>query len=151
MNMKLWMVSVMALFSFAATAQAGNNYGASVKTRKALKVNEMKSGVENSGTWQGVVTGSVKQVCKAEGCWLKLDDGSKDGIMVKMKDHSFLVPKDIEGKTVYVYGKAIRKTTSVKELQHYAEDAGKTKEEIAAITSPKVEIQIEALGVKVMQ
>jgi hypothetical protein len=97
------------------------------------------------------VTGTVKQVCKSEGCWLRLDDGSKDGIMVKMKDHSFFVPKDIDGKTVYVSGKAVRKTTSVKELQHYAEDAGKSKEEIAKITEPKVEITMEATGVKVMQ
>ena len=43
--------------------------------------------------------------------------------------------------------KAFVKETSVKELQHYAEDAGKTKEEIAKIIAPKKEFAFEAKGV----
>jgi hypothetical protein len=39
------------------------------------------------------------------------------------------------------------KTTSVAELQHYAEDAGKSKEEIAKITEPKLELTFVADGV----
>ncbi len=36
-----------------------------------------------------------------------------------------------------VNGKAFVSETSVEELKHYAEDAGKSKEEIEAITEPK--------------
>jgi hypothetical protein len=36
--------------------------------------------------------------------------------------------------------------TDVKTLQHYAEDQGKSKEEVEAITSPKKEITFEASG-----
>jgi hypothetical protein len=134
-----------------AMAQEGKDFGEPVKAKKAVSVEKFKTNMDGKDEWTGVVTGTVKQVCKSEGCWLRLDDGSKDGIMVKMKDHSFFVPKDIDGKTVYVSGKAVRKTTTVAQLQHYAEDAGKSKEEIAKITEPKVEISIEAAGVKVMQ
>jgi hypothetical protein len=148
---KLIFAAVFAAFGLVAFAQEGKDFGEPVKAKKALSVDKMKSKMDAKDEWEGVVTGTVKQVCKSEGCWLRLDDGSKDGIMVKMKDHSFFVPKDIDGKTVYVSGKAVRKTTSVKELQHYAEDAGKSKEEIAKITEPKVEITMEATGVKVMQ
>jgi hypothetical protein len=35
-------------------------------------------------------------------------------------------------------------------LQHYAEDAGKSKEEMALITKPETAISIEADGVKVL-
>jgi hypothetical protein len=70
--------------------------------------------------------------------------------MVRMRDHNFTVPKDIDGKSVYIYGTATKTTTSVKMLQHYAEDAGKSKEEMALITKPETAISIEADGVKVL-
>ncbi len=47
-------------------------------------------------------------------------------------------------------GNAELKMTSVKELQHYAEDAKKSKEEIAMITKPKQEVNFMASGIKVM-
>ena len=71
-------------------------------------------------------------------------------MMVKMKDHAFLVPVDINGKDIVVAGSAKLKTTSVKELQHYAEDAGNTQEEIAAIKEPKKEIVLNASGILVL-
>lgn len=75
----------------------------------------------------------------------------KGTIMVKMKDHKFLVPLSMNGKTIVVQGTAEKKTTSVEMLKHYAEDAGKTKEEIAAITEPKQEIIIQATGIVVVK
>jgi hypothetical protein len=148
---KLLLAASFVLIGMLAIAQDAKDFGEPVKAKKAVSVEKFKTNMDGKDEWTGVVTGTVKQVCKSEGCWLRLDDGSKDGIMVKMKDHSFFVPKDIDGKTVYVSGKAVRKTTTVEQLQHYAEDAGKSKEEIAKITEPKVEISIEAAGVKVMQ
>ena len=44
-------------------------------------------------------------------------------------------------------GKTFKKTTSVAELKHLAEDAGKTKKEIKKIKAPKEEIRFEADGV----
>jgi hypothetical protein len=48
---------------------------------------------------------------------------------------------------VILNGKAFVKITTVAELQHYAEDAGKSKEEVAKITSAKKEFAFEADGV----
>jgi hypothetical protein len=137
----------LATFSFA---QKGNNYGKTVKTKKAIAVPVFLDEMARAdSTWSGVVKGTVKEVCKREGCWLRLDDGSGNDILVKMKDHEFTVPKDIDGKTVYVMGTAFKTTTSVKTLKHYAEDAGKSQAEIDAITQPKTEIKLEATGVKI--
>jgi hypothetical protein len=147
---RLFVAVLLTAFALPALAQEGGNYGEPVKEKKAISVDQMKKKVESKETWEGVVTGQVKEVCKSEGCWLRLDDGSASGIMVKMKDHSFFVPKDIDGKKVYILGKASVKTTSVDQLKHYAEDAGKSKAEIDAITSPKVEITVDASGVKVV-
>lgn len=76
---------------------------------------------------------------------LALADGTET--MVRFKDYGFFMPLDSKDREVIVNGKAFVKKTSVKELRHYAEDAGKTKEEIAKITEPKIEFTFEADGV----
>ena len=60
------------------------------------------------------------------------------------------MPKDIVGKDVVLQGTAQKLTTSVEMLKHYAEDAGKSKEEIEKITQPKTEIEFIATGVLVV-
>ncbi|NER15450.1 DUF4920 domain-containing protein [Leptobacterium flavescens] len=92
-------------------------------------------------------TAKVNAVCKAKGCWmrLKLDNGEE--VMVKFKDYGFFVPKDIENKEVVVNGKAFVNEVPIDEQQHYAKDAGKTEEEVAAITEPKKTYSFIADGV----
>lgn len=93
----------------------------------------------------------VNEVCQAKGCWmtLNLEDGNE--IMVKFKDYGFFMPKDIAGKEVVINGKAFVNEVSVDEQRHYAEDAGKTKEEIALIIEPKKTYSFEADGVLLKQ
>ena len=57
------------------------------------------------------------------------------------------MPLDSKDREVIVEGKAFVKITPVEELKHYAEDAGKSLEEIAKITEPKTEFAFEADGV----
>lgn len=91
---------------------------------------------------------SIEEVCSKKGCWMKLPAGdSKETIMVRFKDYGFFMPLDSNGKEVIVEGKAFVKETSVEELKHYAEDAGKSADEIAKITEPKMELAFEANGV----
>ncbi len=89
----------------------------------------------------------INEVCKTKGCWMKLDLGNKNESMVKFKDYGFFMPLDSDNKEVIVRGKAFVTETSVAELQHLAKDAGKTKEEIALITQPKLTYAFEADGV----
>ncbi len=93
----------------------------------------------------------VNNVCQAKGCWMKLDLEDGNEVMVKFKDYGFFVPKDIAGKQVIVNGKAFVNEVSVDEQRHYAEDAGKTKEEIAKIKAPKKTYSFEADGVLLIQ
>ncbi len=71
-------------------------------------------------------------------------------MLIKMKDHAFLVPLVLNGKNVVVQGTATLKETSVEMLRHYAEDAGKSKAEIEAIKEPKKEITMQARGILVL-
>lgn len=91
----------------------------------------------------------INEVCKSKGCWMKLDLGNEKETMVRFKDYDFFVPMDADDKEVVVNGKAFVTKTSVEELQHYAKDAGKSAEEIAAIIAPEFTYAIEADGVLV--
>lgn len=97
------------------------------------------------------IIGKVNEVCQAKGCWMKVDLEEGNHIMVKFKDYGFFMPKDIAGKEVILNGKAFVEEMPVEEQRHYAEDAGKTSEEIASITQPKRTYSFEADGVLLIQ
>lgn len=100
--------------------------------------------------YEGQVKAKVVQVCKAEGCWIKVERKDGTAMMVRAKDHAFLMPENIVGKTVLIDGSATVKETSEEMRKHYAEDAGKSKEEIAKIKGSEKDIQFAARGVKVL-
>ena len=130
-------------------ANTGMIFGEITTVEGAIPVSELPGKLSGSKPADVKVTGKVKEVCKAEGCWLKME--TADGaMMIKMKDHKFLVPLSMNGKTIVVDGTATLKETSVDMLKHYAEDAGKTKAEIDAITQPKKEITMQAKGILVL-
>ncbi len=94
---------------------------------------------------------SINDVCSKKGCWMKLPLDNEKETMVRFKDYGFFMPLNSAGREVVVEGKAFVKETSVDELRHYAEDAGKSEEEIAQITEPKKEFSFEAHGVLMKQ
>jgi len=96
------------------------------------------------------IRGKVTAVCPKKGCWVTLENTQNVEVFVKMKDYAFFLPQNIAGKTILLDAKVTKQETSVKELRHYAEDAGKSKEEITKITKPKVEIRVLANGIKVI-
>ncbi|MDB5202134.1 MAG: hypothetical protein JWQ27_1543 [Ferruginibacter sp.] len=153
--MKFLFVSLLALISFGSFAQIkpavkGVTYGAKTTAAGAIEVNLMEEKLVTAEKFAGKVKGTVISVCEKKGCWMKLAQADGEGIMIRFKDYKFFMPKDIIGKDVVLDGVAEKTTTSVEMLKHYAEDAGKTKEEIAKITAPKTEIEFIAKGVLVL-
>jgi hypothetical protein len=115
-----------------------------------VSVNDLEKKIGDA-KYEGQVKGKVVEVCKAMGCWAKLERADGSTVMIKVKDHEFAMPLDIVGKTVVAEGTAEIKETSVSMLKHYAEDAGKSKDEIAKIKEPKKEVLINVKGVKVVE
>jgi hypothetical protein len=132
------------------SADKGASFGAKVTEAGAVSADLLAANLNAAGQSKAVkVTGVVKEVCKAEGCWVRME--TKEGsILVKMKDHAFLVPVALEGKTIVADGIATFNETSVEQQRHFAADAGKTANEIAEITEPKKEIVFQAVGIKVL-
>ena len=58
---------------------------------------------------------------------------------------------DLAGASAVVCGTASKKSVSVADQRHFAEDAGKSAEEIAKIKEPKDEIRIDATGILIQQ
>jgi hypothetical protein len=93
------------------------------------------------------VRGVITEVCQMKGCWMTLDLGNGETMRVTFKDYGFFVPKDAAGREVVIEGIPSMKMTDVETLRHYAEDAGKSEEELAAITEGKNQLSFEAKGV----
>ena len=152
-------IGFLALLFLALSAQAQDKektpaarnvvYGKVSPESKAVSPDELKNKLVND-RYEGQVKGTVVEVCKAEGCWVRLKKADGTSLMVRAKDHAFLMPENIVGKTVLVEGAATVKEVSEEMRKHYAEDAGKPRSEIAAIKGPEKEIQFSARGVKVL-
>jgi hypothetical protein len=67
--------------------------------------------------------------------------------MVRFKDHFTIPPGTDKGTGAYLHGVAFMDTIPVPDLQHFAEDAGKSPEEIAMITEPEFELNFTADGI----
>ncbi len=122
-------------------------YGKKVNEKKAISVQELTQKLKSKTTLEATVKAKVSSVCQAEGCWMKVEKGDGTSMMVRMKDHKFVLPKDIANRNAVFTGTATIKTTTVDMLKHYAEDEGKSKEYIDAIKEPKTDVSFEATGV----
>lgn len=125
-------------------------FGAELTPDGAVSYDQFLLKMANTDSMALKIEANVSEVCQMKGCWMYLtsvknEDSPKT--MVRFKDYGFFVPKDISGRTVIIEGMAYRDITPVDELRHYAEDAGKSKEEIEAITEPKEELKFMASGV----
>jgi hypothetical protein len=126
------------------------SFGSEISKEKVITSKEMLSKFESmiaGDTLSVKFSSEIKEVCSKKGCWMKLSLAAEKETMVRFKNYGFFMPLDAQGKEVILEGKAFVQITSVEELQHYAEDAGKNKEEIAAIVAPKKEFAFEATGV----
>ncbi len=137
----------------ASHSQAPEQYGAPFSPEGAISVAETMMKVNSQDSVFVKTEGYVTAVCQVKGCWMQLSQSPNDttGFFVKFKDYAFFVPLDLAGSKVVVSGKAYKEITSVEELRHYAEDEGKSPEEIAAITEPQEEMKFLSDGVLVIE
>jgi hypothetical protein len=155
--MKLLFTTAICFLAITAFAQPnkkqaakGGTYGAVTTAKDAIEVNALEEKLVTADKYKGKVKGTVASVCEKKGCWMKLSTTEGDGIMIRFKDYKFFMPLNIVGKDVVLLGEAKKTVTSVEMLKHYAEDGGKSKEEIEKITEPKTEIEFIATGVLVV-
>ena len=159
--MKYSLLAILAvILSFTACKQASvpiavengmSFFGEKITPDNAMTYDQLLQKLETVDSLTNVkVKGSIDGVCQAKGCWMSIvsdSDKSKESMFVKFKDYGFFMPLDASGSTAIMEGKVYKEETSVEELRHYAEDEGKSAEEIAAITEPVTELKFMAHGV----
>ena len=125
----------------------GNTYGEAISTDGALSLTGLNEQVEGKDSVALTLKGTIEQTCEKKGCWMTVQDENGVATRVTFKDYGFFVPTEgAEGKEVVFSGMAKKKVIDVATLRHFAEDAGKSQQEIDAITEPKEEIEFVANG-----
>ncbi len=122
-------------------------YGDTINDEGAISTAKLAALMAENDSVPVKLVGTVNSSCQKKGCWMKMDIGNGEEMRVSFKDYGFFVPKNLNGETAIVDGYAFVDTIDVDFLKHLAEDAGKSEEEIAAITEPEVSVNFVANGV----
>jgi len=123
-------------------------FGEEIKIENTVTATALPGQMEKADSMFVTVTGTIVETCPKMGCWMTIEMEDGQQMRVTFKDYAFFVPKDgVGGYKATFQGLAKKTMTPVETLKHYAEDAGKSAEEVAAITEPAAEIAFEAVGV----
>lgn len=156
------MKRILSILLFAGLLQACNQglspktmpiaehagfYGEKINGEMVYEMAALPTLMEGKDTVAVKLYSEITDCCQTKGCWMKIKQDDGKTMRVTFKDYDFFVPKDAAGKKTIVDGIAYYQVTTVEELKHYAEDAGKSEDEIAAITEPRRELVFEAKGV----
>ena len=159
LNMKklAFLFIAFSIVTISAAAQKSgkgktNAYGETFVVENVITLEQLQEKMKTETRYACVFEGSIVQTCQKAGCWMEVAMPVGDGMTVFMKDHAFAVPLEkCEGKKTFVKGEAYFKELTVAYLQHLAEDAGKSKEEIAKITEPQKQLVFNASGVQIVE
>ena len=125
--------------------------GAEFDVTQAVNNNEFIANWKNfeGDTMPAVLKANITEACQKKGCWMNVNLGEDNKMVVKFKDYEFFVPLDAAGHVTTVSGIAFNKEVSVEHLKHLAEDAGADQDSIDSITEPKQMLTFIAEGVVV--
>ena len=147
---KTFIVFFFSILSFSQNDNNYERYGELFETSEIINYELERDNFLNSSS-KVKIEGEILSSCPMKGCWMRISV-EKDTVLVRFKDYGFFVPKNgIEGKSTIINGKLSVDTLSIAQLQHYAEDAGKSKEEIALISKPEITISFLADGVLIKE
>ena len=151
MKYKFYILTTLILsISFLSFGQSKENldtYGQSFDTAVINNYKAEKESLLNNPQDDTKLEGQILSTCPMKGCWMKMSV-ERDTILVRFKDYGFFVTKSgAEGKYAIINGKLSVDTLSVTQLRHYAEDAGKSKDEVSKIVKPEITISFLADGV----
>ncbi|MBK9566533.1 MAG: DUF4920 domain-containing protein [Saprospiraceae bacterium] len=158
-SLAFYFLIVIISFSACKNTKSGEeivgdstHFGEKIDTSGMITYDVLLQKMSVADSIDAKVVGKVSGVCQTKGCWMNIvsdADTTKTEMFVQFEDYGFFMPKDLVGKEVVMLGKAYREITSVEDLKHFAEDEGKTPEEIEKITEPVTELKFMASGVMI--
>lgn len=101
--------------------------------------------------------GKIDEICKTAGCWVRLRDPAAETgtptIFVKFTcpREGRLVEMEARNRQVVARGTVVVEEIDEATARHYAEDAGKPAEEIAAIQGPQTIVRFNTPGIMIAE
>ncbi len=135
----------------AAAGSRGAIYGRTPQLNQIIPLASLYQRAESSpsGTPMKMTCrtrGVTTSICPKKGCWMRIREGRHD-LFVRFVDYSFFMPRNLIGYEVELEGELSKDVVSQEERRHYAEDAGKSPQEIEAIVGDRVELRLLATSV----
>ncbi len=131
-------------------AGEAKQYGKKLTLEKTTPIEAIDKAPESFVGKTVLVEGTVVDVCKKRGCWIKVvDDKSGSSLLVKVKDGEIVFPLEARGKTARVEGVFQKLESTMEETVEHAKKACKLegKEfDPATVTKPDVSYRLKALG-----
>ncbi len=147
---KLPLLSIIILIVFSACTNFGNTEKQAVEKKKPL-VTLMATQLADSMAMQNelevLIAGTITDVCRMSGCWLELDMGNGNRVLITFPEEVFVVDTNAIGKQATVTGTASKVIVPVNRLRLQAADEGESEEMVNAINEPITEYSIAATKV----
>ncbi len=145
------LVSLITLLLICAIAFAApKNYGKKLTVKEKTKVSDILANPEKYDGKKVLVEGTVVDVCKKRGCWIKVaSDKEFESIRFKVDDGVIVFPLRAKGKTALAEGvvsvKTFTKEELIKQGEEHAKEEG-AKFDSSTVTGPKTVVQIKGEG-----
>ncbi|MDH3975239.1 MAG: DUF4920 domain-containing protein [Deltaproteobacteria bacterium] len=123
-------------------------YGSSITLNKSVSLAYAIEHFDEIKNREVLLEGKVSKLCQVKGCWMVLQS-EQGAVRVTFKDYGFFVPDDLKGKKVRAQGRLHVEIMEVSQARHFAQDAGKSREEIEKIKEPIKEYRFVATAVEV--
>lgn len=123
-------------------------YGSEVQLKETTKLPDVVKNPKEFAGRKLRITGTIQNVCQKRGCWMNIKEGDAT-TMVKFAEYAFFVPLDVAGRTVTIECTASEKDITEAMRRHYAQDAGKSKEEVEKIKGSEKGVLLVADAVEI--
>ncbi|MFA5417792.1 MAG: DUF4920 domain-containing protein [Bacteroidales bacterium] len=152
---KLILTFIMVAMFFSGCDPTGksNQTQTTIKQKEAItpvvQSDKLAAALDTTMELKLQLQGKILDVCTGSGCWLEMDMGDGQRVLVTFPKDVYVVDTSSIGKLAMVEGLATKEIISVKRLQLQAADEGASEEEINAINEPVAEYSFEASQVKI--
>jgi hypothetical protein len=122
----------------AVAAADGNKIlrGEEVDETAAITVPDMLKLMQGKEKLPVTISAAIEECCQKKGCWMKVQKGNGETMMVTFKDYGFFVPMESAGKTAIMKGFAYFDTVSVEMLKHYAKMPASPNQKLMLLLNP---------------
>ncbi|HLF19558.1 MAG TPA: DUF4920 domain-containing protein [Bacteroidota bacterium] len=131
-------------------AGKGEKYGKEITLKFKTKISDILTDPKKFDGKKVLVEGTVVDVCKEQGCWIKVAGHKKnESIRFKVEDGVIVFPVEAKGKKALAEGivsvKTLTKEEQIVQGEHHAKEEGTTFDP-STVKGPKTVIQINGAG-----